>query len=76
MRRAALPLMLLPSIAGLALAQNIPPQNSKPAATDKIDTIPAPRDVPYPGTIQLTIDASDVTRAIFRVREHVPDRMK
>jgi predicted metalloprotease with PDZ domain len=40
--------------------------------TAKIDTIPAARDIPYPGTIQLTVDASDVTRAIFRVHEHVP----
>ena len=69
MRRAALVLILLSSSA---LAQTIPPQNSRPAATAKVDTIPAPRDVPYPGTIQLTVDASDVTRAIFRVHEHVP----
>src|SRR5437868_9101643 len=69
MHRAALVLILLSSSA---LAQTIPPQNTRPAATAKIDTIPAPRDVPYPGTIQLTVDASDVTRAIFRVHEHVP----
>jgi predicted metalloprotease with PDZ domain len=37
-----------------------------------VDTIPAARDVPYPGTIQLTVDASDVTRGIFKIREHVP----
>ena len=43
-----------------------------PQATPKIDTIPPARDVPYPGTIQLTVDATDVTRAIFRVHEHVP----
>src|SRR5947209_7556423 len=30
------------------------------------------RDIAYPGTIQLTVDATDVTRAIFRVHEHVP----
>src|SRR3989442_7055386 len=69
MRRAALVLML---ISSTALAQTAPPQNSRPAATAKIDTILAARDVHYPGTIQLTVDASDVTRAIFRVHEHVP----
>src|SRR5438105_11931277 len=69
MRRAALVSIL---ISSTALAQTAPPQNSRPAATPKIDTLPAPRDVPYPGTIQLTVDASDVTRAIFRVHEHVP----
>jgi predicted metalloprotease with PDZ domain len=69
MRRAALALILLSSAAA---AQVIPPQNSRPEATPKTDTIPPPRDVQYPGTIQLTVDASDVTRAIFRVHEHVP----
>src|SRR5437764_736014 len=69
MRRAAL--VLIP-LSSTALAQAGPPQNSRPAATAKIDTIPAPRDIPYPGTIQLTVDASDVTRAIFKVHERVP----
>jgi predicted metalloprotease with PDZ domain len=69
MRRVALALILSSSTAALA---QVPPQNSRPAATPKIDTIPAPRDVAYPGTIQLTVDASDVTRAIFRVHEHIP----
>jgi predicted metalloprotease with PDZ domain len=71
MRRAALAL-LSSCIASGAAAQIVPPQNSKPPATPKIDTIPAPRDVAYPGTAQLTVDASDVTRAIFKVHEHVP----
>src|SRR3954452_15395345 len=69
MRGAALALIFLSSTS---LAQPVPPQNSRPAATAKTDTISAPRDVAYPGTIQLTVDASDVTRAIFRVHEHVP----
>src|SRR3954470_631200 len=63
--------ILFAALTGTALAQ-VPPQNSRPAATAKIDTIPAPRDVAYPGTIQLTVDASDVTRGIFKVSEHVP----
>src|SRR5205823_4801445 len=46
--------------------------NSKPEPIAKIDTIPAARDVPFPGTIQLTVDASDVTRGIFNVHERVP----
>ena len=72
MRRAALAILLLSScLASGAIAQ-ILPQNSKPSATPKIDTIGVPRDVAYPGTLQLTVDASDVTRAIFKVHEHVP----
>ena len=72
MRKVALVVVLLSSISVPAFAQVVPPQNSKPAATPKTDTIPAPRDVAYPGTIRLTVDASDVTRAIFKVHEHVP----
>ncbi len=72
MRQVALAVVFLSSVSAAAFAQVTPPQNSKPAATAKTDTIPAPKDVAYPGTIQLTVDASDVTRAIFRVREHVP----
>jgi predicted metalloprotease with PDZ domain len=32
----------------------------------------APRDVPYPGVIALEVDARDVERGIFRVRERIP----
>lgn len=70
MRRTACAVLLM-SAAVSARAQVLP-QNSRPAPTAKIDTIPAPRDVPYPGTIRLSVDASDVTRAIFKVHETVP----
>jgi predicted metalloprotease with PDZ domain len=70
--RSVLVASLLLSSASSALAQIVPPQNSRPAPTAKTDTIPAARDIPYPGTIQLTVDASDVTRAIFRIHERVP----
>jgi predicted metalloprotease with PDZ domain len=72
MRRAALAFCLFSSVATAAFAQIVPPQNSKPVPTAKIDTIPAARDIPYPGTMQLTIDASDVTRAIFRIHQTIP----
>ena len=72
MRRVALALVLSSCLSSAAAAQLVPVVNSRPQATAKIDTIPAARDTPYPGTIQLTVDASDVTRAIFRIHEHVP----
>jgi predicted metalloprotease with PDZ domain len=72
MRRAALAVLLSSFLASAAMAQLVPPQNGKPEPTPKVDTIPPPRDVAYPGTLQLTVDASDVTRAIFKVHEHVP----
>jgi len=72
MRRVALAVLLLSSVSVPAFSQVVPPQNTRPGATAKVETIPAPKDVAYPGTIQLTVDATDVTRAIFRVQEHVP----
>jgi predicted metalloprotease with PDZ domain len=34
--------------------------------------IVAPADIPYPGTIQLSVDASDIARKIVRVHETIP----
>lgn len=34
--------------------------------------IAAPRDVAYPGTLKLEVDATDVERRIFRIRQTVP----
>jgi predicted metalloprotease with PDZ domain len=34
--------------------------------------VAAPRDVAYPGVIDLDVDVSDVERGIFRVRERIP----
>ncbi|MGZ2412315.1 putative metalloprotease with PDZ domain [Sphingomonas sp. F9_3S_D5_B_2] len=72
MRRAALALLLMTAAAYPAYSQIVPPQNSKPVQIAKSDRVPAPRDVPYPGTLQLTVDATDVTRGIFKVHERVP----
>jgi predicted metalloprotease with PDZ domain len=70
MRAVALVALLF---ASAATAQIVPENNSQPPApTVKTSPIPDARDMPYPGTIQLTVDASDVTRGIFRIRERVP----
>ena len=34
--------------------------------------VPAPRDLPYPGTLQLSVDATDIEHRLFRVRESIP----
>jgi predicted metalloprotease with PDZ domain len=34
--------------------------------------IPAPQDVAYPGTIKLSVDATDTTRGIFEIHETIP----
>ena len=44
-----------------------PPQPASPTPP-----IVAPRDMPYPGTLMLAVDATDVGRRIVRVRETIP----
>jgi predicted metalloprotease with PDZ domain len=69
MRIASAFLALL--LAGGATAQ--PASNftrAEPIA--RIDSIPAARDVPFPGTIRLRVDATDIQRRIFRIRQTVP----
>ena len=56
------------ALAGAAQAQPSPgPQPLPPQAP-----IAAPQDVAYPGAIQLSVDATDLDRRIFRVRETIP----
>lgn len=59
------------SAAAPALAQ-VPAGNSAPQPSPFVDTIPAPRDVPYPGTLKVEVDATDTDRGIFRVHETIP----
>lgn len=60
MTRRLLPLALSLLIAGGASAQN--------AASN----IPPPQDVPYPGTMKLEVDATDLAHRIFRVKQTIP----
>ncbi len=43
--------------------------SAQPAWTD---SVPAPQDTTYPGTVTLQVDASDTAQGIFRVRESIP----
>jgi predicted metalloprotease with PDZ domain len=58
-------------VALLASAAAIPvhAENSKPQPAPYVDTIPAPKDVPYPGAMTLDINATDTTRGIFTTHE-------
>lgn len=48
-------------------------QRSRPVAIPPARNVPEAVDTPYPGgTIQLDIDATDVTRALWRVTETIP----
>ena len=62
-------LLAVPSLAQTAPAAT---GTSQPQPVAVADTLPAARDVPFPGTIRLSVDASDVARGIFHVREAIP----
>jgi predicted metalloprotease with PDZ domain len=49
-------------------------QSSGPQPAPLPPPIVAPRDVPYPGTIRLAVDARDIERRILSVRETLPVR--
>ncbi len=67
-------LPLLASLSLLAPAAQIlaaiPNTLAQPVPIEQ--RLPAARDVAYPGTIALTVDATDTARGIFRVREAIP----
>lgn len=78
-RSAARPAILRPVLAlaaallsTSAFAQVQPPANTRPMAAVFVDPIPAAEDKPFPGTISLAIDASDVTTGAYRVTETIP----
>jgi predicted metalloprotease with PDZ domain len=60
------------SAATADAADGAAPSRSAPTAAMPPPSLPAARDVPYPGTIALDIDATDVTRGLFRVTETIP----
>ncbi|WP_188056122.1 M61 family metallopeptidase [Sphingosinithalassobacter sp. CS137] len=62
------------AFAALLLATTAPAaaQLSAPQPVPIVDTIPAARDIDYPGTLRLTIDATDVEQGIFRATETIP----
>lgn len=59
-------------LATALIASPVFAQNSRPVAVPAVSSVPASRDVPYPGTILLDVDATDVTRGIFRVKQVIP----
>ncbi len=57
--------MLRPSLLCLALASLL-------ASNASAQDIPPPRDVAYPGTIKIEVDATNLAQRIFRVKETIP----
>jgi predicted metalloprotease with PDZ domain len=63
----ALSLVILPAVAS---AQE--PLRSAPQALPADAGIPPAQDVAFPGVIDLKVDATDVTRGVFRVTQTIP----
>jgi predicted metalloprotease with PDZ domain len=57
-------------LAAPAIAQ--PQGISAPQPVPTVETVPPPRDTPYPGTLTLSVDASDTNQNIFKVIETIP----
>ena len=54
-------------LSGVALAAD-----SLPMPSPLPQPLPAPRDIAYPGVLELSVDATDLTHGIFAVSETVP----
>ncbi|WHU01173.1 PDZ domain-containing protein [Sphingomonas sp. NIBR02145] len=72
MIRALAAAALLASVSAPAIAQNSVVQSAPAQTAPYPNTIPDARDVAYPGTLTLDIDATDITRGIFNVKETIP----
>ena len=59
--------LALSNTAGLAQSPGPQPLAYPPAVAH-------PADVPYPGTIRLQVDAADLDRRVFTMRETIPVR--
>jgi predicted metalloprotease with PDZ domain len=65
--------LTLAAIAALALVSPVTAQNSRPQPVSVADTVPEPVDAQYaPGAMTLEVDATDIERAIFNVRQSIP----
>jgi predicted metalloprotease with PDZ domain len=68
----ALPIRMMAVAAVLALPVGPARAASPgPAAAVAVPSLPVPQDRTYPGSIALSVDASDIQRRIVRVREHL-----
>ncbi len=66
-------LLLTTSLSGTALyAQVQPAGNTRPMVVPIVPSVPDAQDTAYPGTINLKIDASDVTTGAYRITETIP----
>ncbi len=75
MRTHTSPASILLSLCALVLSASCAfAQSPGPQPLPMPAPIAAPRDTPYPAAIRLNVDATDIDRRIFRVRETIPVR--
>ena len=60
------------SVFSLLLGSAAAQEAGAPQAAAMPPAIAAPRDLPYPGTIRLSVDATDLDHRIFRAHETIP----
>lgn len=57
---------------GVLLTLGLSATDTLPTALPIPETIPVARDVPYPGTLTIAVDATDLQQRIYRVKQTVP----
>ena len=72
MKSSLLSLAAALAVAAPGFAQPAPQSGDEPQPLAMPAPIAAPRDVAYPGVLKLYVDATDLERRIFRVRETIP----
>ena len=69
MRALNFPLLVAASLTFLGIA---PAADTLPKALPIPDTIPEARDIPYPGTLEISVDATDLQQRIYYVKQTLP----
>lgn len=64
------PILIAAALA--AVSAQAQAQSSAPTPLAMPPAVAAPQDKPYPGVLKLSVDATDLDRRIFRVRETIP----
>ncbi|PQM28555.1 peptidase M61 [Sphingopyxis lindanitolerans] len=64
--------LIAAALIALATPAHAQDGNSRPQPVVQPHIIPLPADKPYPGTMQLKVDATDYMRGIFHVRQTIP----
>ena len=64
--------VLLIAAAAIAFPAFAQVQNTEPQPVPIVDRVPDARDIPYPGTLTIDVDATDTARHIYRVKQRIP----